>query len=63
MKGNFHVRFLGEGVAAMSLSYPTVRFQEISDAPSYDWLPIAGYRLIIDTLEFQPPVSNHAAGL
>jgi hypothetical protein len=23
MKGNFHVRFLGEGVAAMPLSYPT----------------------------------------
>jgi hypothetical protein len=23
MKGNFHVRFLGEGVTAMSLPYPT----------------------------------------
>ena len=23
MKGNFHVRFLGEGVAAMPLPYPT----------------------------------------
>ncbi|CDH45395.1 hypothetical protein BN874_2310003 [Candidatus Contendobacter odensis Run_B_J11] len=25
MKGNFHVRFLGEGVAAMPLPYPTYR--------------------------------------
>ena len=24
MKGNFHVRFLGEGVAAMPLPYPTL---------------------------------------
>jgi hypothetical protein len=23
MKGNFHVRFLGEGASAMTLSYPT----------------------------------------
>jgi hypothetical protein len=24
MKGNFHVRFLGEGVSAMALPYPTL---------------------------------------
>jgi hypothetical protein len=27
MKGNLHVRFLGEGVAAMSLPYPTTLSQ------------------------------------
>ena len=25
MKGNFHVRFLGEGVAVMPLPYPTTK--------------------------------------
>ncbi len=27
MKGNFHVRFLGEGAAAMPLPYPTNHFE------------------------------------
>ena len=31
MKGNFHVRFLGEGVAAMPLPYPT--WQELIVPP------------------------------
>ncbi len=32
MKGNFHVRFLGEGAAAMPLPYPTVKILGARDS-------------------------------
>ncbi len=35
MKGNFHVRFLGERVAAMSLPYPTMRKVTLNPAHTY----------------------------
>ena len=39
MKGNFHVQFLGEGVAATSPPYPTVTDVVMSEPSSRFWRP------------------------
>jgi len=36
MKGNFQVRFLGEGAAAMPLSYPTCEMEVVEMMVRYE---------------------------